>query len=113
MDWPRPSYTFGHEERPQDPLPVRLTKNSIPKKPVGETGVEKRARTPSGFTRTPTLLMVVFGLASMVNDAFGEDISFVVVTKMAFMLLLHLLWSFLWGLHAFIFSLLFFQNAVK
>jgi hypothetical protein len=35
---------------------------------------------------TPTLLMVVFGLASMVNDAFSGDISFVVVTKMAFIL---------------------------
>jgi hypothetical protein len=32
---------------------------------------------------TLTLLMVVFGLASMVNDALGGDISFVVVTKMA------------------------------
>jgi hypothetical protein len=30
--------------------------------------------------------MVVFGLASMVKVAFGEDISFVVVTKMAFIL---------------------------
>jgi hypothetical protein len=30
--------------------------------------------------------MVAFGLASMVNDAFGVDISFVVVTKMAFIL---------------------------
>jgi hypothetical protein len=30
--------------------------------------------------------MVIFGLASMVNDAFGEDVSFVVVTKMAFIL---------------------------
>jgi hypothetical protein len=36
MDWHRPSYTFGHEEHPQDPLPVRLTKNSIPKNPVGK-----------------------------------------------------------------------------
>jgi hypothetical protein len=35
---------------------------------------------------TPTLLTVIFGLASMVNDAFGGDISFVVVTKMAFIL---------------------------
>jgi hypothetical protein len=30
--------------------------------------------------------MVVFGLASMVKVAFGEDVSFVVVTKMAFIL---------------------------
>jgi hypothetical protein len=86
MDWPSPSYTFGHEERPQDPPPVRLTKNSIPKNPVGKTGVEKRARTPSGFTHTPTLLMIVFGLASTVKGAFGDDDSFGVVTKMAFIL---------------------------
>jgi hypothetical protein len=30
--------------------------------------------------------MVVFGLASMVKGAFGEDVSFVIVTKMAFVL---------------------------
>jgi hypothetical protein len=30
--------------------------------------------------------MVVFGLASVVKVAFGEDVSFVVVTKMAFIL---------------------------
>jgi hypothetical protein len=30
--------------------------------------------------------MVVFGLASMVKAAFGEDISFIIVTKMAFIL---------------------------
>jgi hypothetical protein len=30
--------------------------------------------------------MVAFGLASMVNDAFGGDISFVIVTKTAFIL---------------------------
>jgi hypothetical protein len=48
--------------------------------------VEKKAHMPSGFTHTPILLNVVFGLASMVKVAFGEDISFVVVTKMAFIL---------------------------
>jgi hypothetical protein len=32
---------------------------------------------------TPTLLTVVLGLASMVNDAFGDDVSFGVVTEMA------------------------------
>jgi hypothetical protein len=63
-----------------------LTKNSIPKNLVGKTGVEKRARTPNGCTRTLTLLMVVFGLASMVKGAFGEGVSFVVVTKTAFIL---------------------------
>jgi hypothetical protein len=59
--------------------------------------------------------MVVFGLASMVKGAFGEDTSFVVVTKMAFILnasppfasVLHS------GPHTFLFSLLFFQNAVE
>jgi hypothetical protein len=86
MDWPRLSYTFGHEERPQDPPPVHLTKNSIPKNPVGKTGVEKRACTPSGFTHTPTLLMVVFGLASTMKGAFGDEVCFGVVTKMAFIL---------------------------
>jgi hypothetical protein len=35
---------------------------------------------------TPTLLMVVFGLASTVKGAFGDDVSFGVVTKMAFIL---------------------------
>jgi hypothetical protein len=85
MDWPRPSYTFGHEERPHDPPPVRLTKNSIPKNSVGKTGVEKRARTPSGFTHTD-FINGRFGLASMVKGAFGEDVSFIVVTKMAFIL---------------------------
>jgi hypothetical protein len=35
---------------------------------------------------TPTLLTVVFGLASMVNDAFGDDVSFGVVTEMAYIL---------------------------
>jgi hypothetical protein len=86
MDFPRPSYTFGREERPQDPPPVRLTKNSIPKNPVGKTGVEKRARTPSESTHTPTLLMVDFGLASTVKGAFGDDVSLGVVTKTAFIL---------------------------
>jgi hypothetical protein len=59
--------------------------------------------------------MVVFGLASMVNDAFGEDVSFVVVTKMAFILNASPPFSSVFprGLHAFIFLLLFFQNAVK
>jgi hypothetical protein len=32
---------------------------------------------------TQTLLMVVFGLASTVKGAFGDDVSFGVVTKMA------------------------------
>jgi hypothetical protein len=35
---------------------------------------------------TPTLLMAVFGLASMVKGAFGDDVSFSVVTKIAFIL---------------------------
>jgi hypothetical protein len=35
---------------------------------------------------TPTLLMVGFGLASTVKGAFGDDVSFGVVTKMAFIL---------------------------
>jgi hypothetical protein len=63
-------------------------KNSIPKNPVGKTGVEKRARMPSGFTHThtSTLLMVVFGLASMVKGTSDDNVSFVVVTKMAFIL---------------------------
>jgi hypothetical protein len=56
------------------------------KTPFRKTGVEKRACTPSGFTHTPTLLMVVFGLASTVKGAFGDDVSFGVVTKMAFIL---------------------------
>jgi hypothetical protein len=30
--------------------------------------------------------MVVFGIASMVEVAFGEDVSFIVVTKMSFIL---------------------------
>jgi hypothetical protein len=51
-----------------------------------ETGVEKRARMPSGSTHTPTLLMVVFGLASTVKGVFGDDDSFGVVTKTAFIL---------------------------
>jgi hypothetical protein len=35
---------------------------------------------------TPTLLMVVFGLASTVKGAFGDDVGFGVVTKTAFIL---------------------------
>jgi hypothetical protein len=35
---------------------------------------------------TPTLLMVVFGLASTAKGAFGDDVSFGVVTKMEFIL---------------------------
>jgi hypothetical protein len=35
---------------------------------------------------TPTLLMVVFVLASTMKGAFGDDASFGVVTKMAFIL---------------------------
>jgi hypothetical protein len=35
---------------------------------------------------TPTLLMVVFVLALTVKGAFGDDVSFSVVTKMAFIL---------------------------
>jgi hypothetical protein len=30
--------------------------------------------------------MVAFGLSSMVNDAFGGDISFIIITKMVFIL---------------------------
>jgi hypothetical protein len=115
-DWPRPSYTFGHEERPQDPPLVRLTKNSILKNPVGKTGVEKRACTPSGFTHTPTLLMVVFGLASTVKAPSVITLASSLSLRWALssMLLLHLLRSCLRSLHAFLFSLLFFfQNVVN
>jgi hypothetical protein len=61
-------------------------KTPFQKNPVGKIGVEKRARTPSGFIHTPTLLMIVFGLASTVKGAFGDDDSFGVVTKMALIL---------------------------
>jgi hypothetical protein len=37
-------------------------------------------------SHTPTLLMVIFGLASTVKGAFGDDVSFGVVTKIAFFL---------------------------
>jgi hypothetical protein len=114
MDWPRPSYTFGHEERPQDPPPVRLTKNSIPKNPVRKTEWRKE-HVRLADLHTSTLLTVVFGLTSKVNDAFGGDISFVVVTRMAFILNASPPFSLVLprGLHAFLFSLLFIQNAVE
>jgi hypothetical protein len=85
MDWPRPFYTFGHEERPQDPSLVRLTKNSI-LKTQWEKPEWRKEHVRLADLHTPTLLTVVFGLTSTVKGAFGDEVYFGVVTTTTFIL---------------------------